>query len=717
MAVAGAIARVLIDSPLPQLDRLLDYRVPARLAQDATPGVRVTVPLRTAGRLASGYLIELAASADFEGSLSELETVVSGIPVLTPQVWTLARKVADRCAGNASDIIRLAVPGRQVRVEKAWLAARAAAAAADAASGRADDESADAGSVGSANAGSPGPAGAGPTSPSPAQQTSPAPPPVTGYPAGRLEQAIASDERLAVRAIPRLIRLTPPSKRQARTDGEQASRSMPADEHGDEHWVGAWAATMAQAAAHCLAGGRSAILIVPDYRDQDQLQLALAALVPADAVARVDARQSNPDRYRAFLSCIGERPRIVVGNRSAVYAPAENLGLIAVWDDGDPLHNEPLSPYASARDVALLRQEQQHCALIFLAHTRSVETQRLIDLGWLAEVTPAPAVAPRVLVTAAQASDARAQESRIPPAAYHAATSALTDRPVLVQVARPGYAPVLACRSCGQAARCRHCDGPLGIARRGSAPNCGWCGAIASDWRCTNCDGTTLRLVTRGAGRTAEELGRAFPGVRVIVADGERTVQNVPRGPALVVATRGAEPIVPGGYGAVLLLDGERMLARENLRVGDDCLRWWSNAAALAAPGASVVLAGVGGSLGTALATWRQDVYARAELADRRALRFPPAVRAASVTGRAPAVANAIEALEESTVIDTLGPVPIGDGIVRTIVRFDYAHGAAVAQALRGAIIRNATSGRRPPRGGFKSAPTLKVRFDDPQIL
>jgi Primosomal protein N'' (replication factor Y) - superfamily II helicase len=686
MAAAGAIARVLIDSPLPQLDRLLDYRVPERLAEDAVPGVRVTVPLRTAGRLASGYLIELADSADFDGSLSEVETVVSPVPVLTPQVWALARKVADRCAGNASDVIRLAVPGRQVRVEKAWLAARAPAR------GGAETESATV------------PKAANATHRDAADSA-----PLTGYPPDRIEQAVASGERLAVRAIPRLVRLG----RQEQT--AEPGGSARADESA--HWVGAWAVTMAQAAAHCLAGGRTAILVVPDYRDQDQLQLALAALVPADAVARVDARQSNPDRYRAFLSCIGGRPRIVIGNRSAVYAPAENLGLIAVWDDGDPLHNEPLSPYAAARDVALLRQEQQHCALMFLAHSRSVEVQRLVEVGWLAEVTPSPAVVPRVVVTAQQASEARTQESRIPPAAYQAATAALADRPVLVQVARPGYAPVLACRTCGQAARCRRCDGPLGISGRGSVPTCGWCGAIASDWSCTNCQGTALRLITRGAGRTAEELGRAFPGVRVIVADGERPVQNVPATPAIVVATRGAEPVAAGGYGAVLLLDGERMLARENLRVGDDCLRWWSNAAALAAPGAPVVLAGVGGGLGTALATWRQDAYARAELVDRRELRFPPAVRAASVTGRAQAVESAIEAIDPSTVIDALGPVPLGDGIVRTIVRFDYAHGAAVAQALRAAIIRNATSGRRPPRGGYKSAPTLKVRFDDPQIL
>jgi len=610
-------------------------------------------------------------------------------------------------------VIRLAVPGRQVRVEKAWLAARAAehAAGASEAAGAAPEASGASEAPGAA----PEATGASEAEPE-APEREQAPSPIAGYPAGRIEQAIAGGERVAVRAIPRLVHVVSP-RDAAPSSADSGVRSDESDDAARNGWVGAWAVTMAHAAAHCLAGGHSAILLVPDYRDQDQLQQALAALVPVDAVARVDARQPNPRRYRAFLSCIGDEPRIVIGNRSAVYAPAERLGLIAIWDDGDPLHNEPLAPYATARDVALLRQEQQQCALMLIAHTRSVETQRLVDLGWLTDVAPAPTVVPKVVVTAHQTSDARTQQSRIPPAAFRAATTALSDRPVLIQVARPGYAPVLACRSCGQAARCTRCDGPLGIPGRGSAPSCGWCGAIASDWHCTNCSGTGLRLVTRGAGRTAEELGRAFPGVRVIVADGERTVQHVDARPALVVATRGAEPIAAGGYGAVLLLDGERMLARENLRVGDDCLRWWSNAAALAAPGAPVVLAGVGGALGTALATWRQDVYARAELADRRALRFPPAVRAASVTGRPNAVGDAVDALDPDLTIDTLGPVPVGEGVVRAIVRFEYAHGAAVATALRGAVLRNTAKGRRPPRGGYKAANTLRVRFDDPELL
>lgn len=104
-----------------------------------------------------------------------------------------------------------------------------------------------------------------------------------------------------------------------------------------------------------------------------------------------------------------------------------------------------------------------------------------------------------------------------------------------------------------------------------STPTCGWCGHLAGDWRCANCGSDELRLVTIGAGRTAEELGRAFPGVQVVLADGERHVQEVDAESRLVVATRGAEPVAAGGYRAILLLDGERMLARESLRVGRTC--------------------------------------------------------------------------------------------------------------------------------------------------
>jgi primosomal protein N' (replication factor Y) len=203
--------------------------------------------------------------------------------------------------------------------------------------------------------------------------------------------------------------------------------------------------------------------------------------------------------------------------------------------------------------------------------------------------------------------------------------------------------------------------------------------------------------------------------VRVIVSDGDRPLTTLDDKPALVIATRGAEPVAAGGYRAVLLLDGERMVARESLRVGEDVLRWWSDAAALAADDATIVLVGVGGALASALVTWNQADYARAELVDRRTLRFPPTVRTATLQGAPDAVATALAALPST--VEAVG-ITETDGLARAIVRFDYAHGAAVAQLVRAEIVRQASSRRKPVPGaarrGRQPLP-LRARFDDPE--
>ncbi len=645
----SAIARVLVDSSLPQLDRLLDYRIPDGL-HGVVPGVRVSVPLRSANRLATGFVVELASQQDYPGPLSDVEALVSPIPVLRPEVWRLARAVADRAAGSVNDVLRLAIPTRQVRVEKAWLAA-------------------------------------GDSAPLPETTA----PDIAGYPARVVESALAEGRRFALGVEPGVVRL--PSGT----------------------WTGRWAVTLARAAARTLASGSTAIMVVPDYRDQDQLAAALAELLPPEAVARWDARQPNPDRYRALLRA-ATGPLVILGTRSAVYAPAERLGLIAIWNDGDPLLGEQLSPYVHARDAALIRQEQQGGALLFAAHTRSTDVERLVEVGWLEHLAPARPRRPRIVATANTTADDRlAAQARIPSLAWRTATDAVKSGPVLVQVGRPGYAPGLRCTDCGDAARCRRCGGPLRQRRSGAPPSCAWCGAIESAWRCPNCSGTTLRTAGAGARRTAEELGRAFPGTRVVVSDGDRPLLDVDERPALVIATRGAEPLAAGGYRAVLLLDGERMVARESLRVGEDVLRWWSDAAALAADDAKVILVGVGGAVASALATWSQADYARAELADRRILGFPPVVRTATLQGAPDAVAAAIDALPPAA--EALGTTET-EGHARAIIRFDYAHGHDVAVAVRSEIVRQATTRRKPVPGALRRGRQplpLRARFDDPE--
>ncbi len=644
----ASIARVLIDSLLPQLDRLFDYAIPSHLCADAVAGSRVKVPFRAAGRIADGFIVELVDSVEYTGALSEIDSVVSTVPVMAPEIYTLARKVADRAAGGASDVLRIAIPRRQVRVEKAWMSAV------------------------------------------PTVVPEFCSVEVTEYNTEQIDAVLHSSGRAAMDAVPHLVAM-------------------------DGQWVGHWAKTMASVASRALHTG-SVILVVPDFRDQEQLERALYATLPPERIVRLDARQSNADRYRAHLACLSDEPKVIVGNRSAVYAPSATPSLIMVWDDGDPLLAEPLSPYVHSRDAALIRQEQQGCALIVVSHARTVEMERLVQVGWFSEILPVKRYAPKVIPTAQQtADDPLAARARIPSSAWREARSALASGPVLVQVARPGYAPRVVCDSCSQVARCLHCSGPLRVRSARSSPSCSWCGAIAANWRCAHCAAQKFRLQGQGATRTAEDLGKAFPGVPVIIADGERPILRVGSKPALVIATRGAEPVADGGYRAVVLLDGERMLARESLRVGEDCLRWWANAIALAALGAPTVLVGVGGALAGALATWQVTDFSRSELADRRQLRFPPAIRVASVTGDSASVVRALAALSGFDGVDVLGPVNTETGALRAIVRFDYARGSDVADALRSEVIRNATTRRKrvPASGGPAPLPTLRVRFDD----
>jgi primosomal protein N' (replication factor Y) len=209
-----------------------------------------------------------------------------------------------------------------------------------------------------------------------------------------------------------------------------------------------------------------------------------------------------------------------------------------------------------------------------------------------------------------------------------------------------------------------------------------------------------------------------FPGVRVIVADGNHPVQYVDAGPALIISTPGAEPVAAGGYRAVLLLDGERRRMRETLRVNEDLLRLWSNAAALSSTEGQVFLVGAGEELGAIMETWTQSEFAKHELADRHALRLPPAVRVASISGPLADVTQTCENIAQEKNVRVLGPVGTGDGNSRAIVTFDYRDGDAVASSLRASVIQSATRGsrrvKRPDQP--KRVLRLRVRFDDTDI-
>jgi primosomal protein N' (replication factor Y) len=197
-----------------------------------------------------------------------------------------------------------------------------------------------------------------------------------------------------------------------------------------------------------------------------------------------------------------------------------------------------------------------------------------------------------------------------------------------------------------------------------------------------------------GARRTAEELGRAFPGVPVRTSDADGVLSMVPARPAIVVATPGAEPVAEGGYAAALLLDAWALVERADLRSGEEALRRWLNAAALvrgADDGGTVVLVGPAGLRPVeAFVRWSPSWFATGELADRRALGFPPAATVLTLTGPEAAVRSLLRCCDRPGQVQVLGPVPQGDDM-RMLLRVPLASGDQLVAAVRaGVAIRTA---------------------------
>ena len=469
----------------------------------------------------------------------------------------------------------------------------------------------------------------------------------------------------------------------------------------------AWPQEVALAVQAVVAAGRGVVVVVPDARDVERVSGALSGTPHVSLRADL----GPAERYRRWLAVRRGHVRAVVGTRAAAFAPVIDLGLVVLWDDGDDLHAEPRSPYVHVRDVLVLRAHLAGAGALVGGFVRTAESQLLVDTGWAKELLPSRhglrSVAPRVEGTSDDdlARDPQAKAARIPGKAFEAARQALdVGLPVLVQVPRRGYVPALACSRDRTPARCVACAGPLQSTGGQAVAACRWCGRIAGDWRCPVCEGRAMRASVVGARRTAEELGRALPGATVRTSGRDEVLSVVPAGPSLVVATPGAEPVAEGGYGAVLLLDAWALLSRADLRAGEEALRRWMAAAALARAGARVVIVADHGLVPVqALVRWDAAGAARRELADRTAHGFPPATRMAAVSGSAAAVADLLGAVG---IGEVLGPVAAGEG-ERALLRVPRAEGPALAAALK------AAAGVRSAR---KSEP-VRIEMDPLSLL
>ena len=675
--VPNPVARVRVDSTLPQVDRTFDYRVPAELSEDAVPGARVRVLFN--GHELTGYIEERAATTDWtRTSLLPLKSVLSRVPSVAPEIFALAEALADRYASTVANVLRLAVPPRIAALDKKY---------APLLPGYESAYLGDSAPVSTSDA---------PENAAPEHAESE---PSTAAAASSAAVSSATDPYawLATPGAPAPFVLDPPA---LNPDAPDAASVFSDYENGAEfiedvaagaatravmtvlpgHLEHTWADVLATALAAAATSGRGAIAVVPTAKNLDLLEAALAERLPADAFVRLSSDSTPHTRYHGFVKARLGRVPVVIGTRAAAYAPVANLGLVVCWDDGDSSLLEQRAPYCHARDVLLLRASAENTAALFAGFSMSSEAARLVRTRWASHVRAPRALvrdfSPRIFSTGSEfelARDPLAAMARIPHLAFEHARRALARGPVLVQVARSGYIPSFSCERCRMPARCGECSGPLSVSSGSSVPSCSWCGHLAQQWRCSECGFTHWRYSAAGATRTAEELGRAFPNVPVISSAGDHVRASVGPEPALVVATPGAEPVAFGGYAAALLLDADKMLRFDSLRAPEAALRRWLNAAALVRPAAlegTVVTTASPSPVEQALVRWDPAWFARQELEERAQTGLPPAVRTAAVTGAEADVRAFMEEFLGSSALPErvreqlriVGPVPLDQG-------------------------------------------------------
>ena len=659
--VHNPVARVLLDSPVPHLDRTFDYLVPAAMTQQARPGTRVMV--RFGEQEMRGWIWERGATTTHIGRLSALRRVVSDLPVLPEDSRRLVEAVATRSCGTRSDVVRLAVPARHARTEKA----------------ERDKASLDL--------------------------------PVWERPLSSAHCWHPYDggaqflSRLADGEAPRVVWSALPA--QPRAYQEPSSSG---DARADSV-VEPWQVCLAQAVQATLAGSRSAVIVVATTHQAEALAARLGRELEGEPIVVLSAEHGPARRYRAFLALLLGRARVVVGTRAAAFAPVHRLGLAAVWDDGDNRLEEPHAPYSHTRTVLALRSTLEGAGLLIGGFSRSVEAQSLVEQGWCESLAASRPVVrgtvPRVEVPGPAELDREGASgaARIPSLAHRALRRALQDGPVLVQVPRAGYAPLVACDQCRSAARCTVCSGPLAMDPLGRT-SCRWCARTVGQWNCPVCGGHRLRMATVGSTRTGEELGRAFAGIPVVVSgarEAHGVVDEVDGTPRLVVATPGAEPVAAGGYRALLLLDGGALSSRADLGAAAEALRQWSNAVVLAAPSARVILLGGPDPVAAqALVRWDQAGFARRDLLERAELHLPPAWRVARLDGPVRGVESLL-AQADADGFEVLGPVAsppvrgqVSSGVARALVRAPLSRGRALATML-GVRLRDRSARREEP--------------------
>lgn len=610
-------ARVVVESDLLQLDREFDFLVPEHLKQTVQVGQRVKFQLGRTKKLATGFIVSLPTESSF--ATSELVEIVDLEPVVTQEIFKLARQVANRQAVALGEILQQAVVEHMPRIPK----------------------------------------------------------------------PIANSVSNVTVNVPELAGVSSLPNRSAVLT---SARSLTHEGTRFPDWCWLFLRTAVEA----IQAGKSALLIVPERDQINQLASMFSAMGMQELIATWLPGAKKSERFSNFHLALAQEKSIVIGSRSAIYAPVQNLGVIALFDDGDDSLREQGSPYTHAREIALMRAGDD-VKLLFAANYRSLEIQRLVEIGYLKDL--------EIKLPPARISYSPPAQ-RLDGASFKLMREALEVGPVLVLIPRKGNSATVYCAGCDQRLVCNNCKGPIWENEKGEY-RCRICQGISHS--CAACGSNKLRRGRTGSTRTAAEFGKAFPGITISEFTSDTKPTAIKKSSHLVLATPGSAPRVTQGYSALLILDSDVWLAMPQLRSEQTAIRDWMEAIELLSDTGRAHIAGVDQDLGQALSLGQHRALATNAFREVNSLSLPPATRIASLEGTQDTISQALELTAKA------GATVLRSNLsenASALIRFSYSQGAEVSASLKALALK--TNARLV---GANKRRGLKIVMDDPGAL
>ncbi len=590
--------RVAVESPLMQLDREFDFLVPRELDSAIKFGQRVSFRFGRTKAIQTGFVTELLESSKF--ATNPIDALVSTDPVLTGEIFSFARRVADRQCVALGEILSAAIPDHMPRVQ--------------------------------------------------------------------IERAPRSPTRKP-----------PVATRQALLTGRQVEV--------EGAYYPQWMPAFLNRARAFLEQGMSSILLTPESADTSWL-VRCAGAMGIDVLEWEASAKS--ERFRKFNQSF-EQSAIVVGTRSAIYAPVANLAFIAQADDCDDSYQEVGSPHTNLRDLVLIRAEVSSASVLFAAPYRSIEVQRLVEIGYLTELEEQGSL-PRISYSPSSV--------RVDDASLKLSKESLTSGTLLVLLPRKGNSSSVFCQDCGERIKCA-CGGYVWEPSE-QLYTCRICAKVVTS--CAMCKATSFRRGRSGSTRTTAEIGKMFPGAVIFEAAGKKKPELTGKKNQILIATPGSAPRLDKGYSGLIVLDSDVWLSAQALRSEQKALRDWCEAFELLAPQARIHFSGLSEELGKPIALGQHREMAKQAYLEAKKLKLPPAVRFTKVSGTREQITKVVATLGQN--LDA-----VRNSGTEILFRYSYKDGPKIARELR-AIATTAKALKR----GDKNVRGLSVIVDDGSI-